>query len=54
MICPFDETQMHQLVENGQPQGGGSSTDKKYETWEIKICQTCGRKAKESYACEVI
>lgn len=34
--------------------GGGSSDDKKYETWEVKECPQCGRLVKEHYSCEVL
>ena len=55
MICPTDGVQMHQhRSEGGVPLGGGTTTDEKYETWEIKICPACGRKVKEFYSCEVI
>lgn len=54
MICPACAVQMHQYVKDGEPQGGGKSTDTLYETWEHKRCPNCGRWVKEYYSCEVI
>lgn len=41
---------MHQF----QKVGGGSATEKLYETYEVKECPACNRMVKESYRCEVI
>lgn len=50
MICPVDQTQMHQLKKIG----GGISNDVLYATWELKICPLCTRVVKEYYSCEVL
>ena len=50
MICPKCLIQMHQHNQ----EGGGVSEDEKYETWEIKICPSCGRKVKEYYSVTVV
>lgn len=35
-------------------QAGGSSKNGIYETWEIRKCPNCKRKAKESYSYEIL
>lgn len=50
MICPVCNIPMHQKDELG----GGQSTDEFYETWEIKVCDICGRKMKEYYSVTLI
>ena len=50
MICPNDGTQMHQF----NKEGGGVSLDDYYETWEIKVCDKCGRKVKEFSSVKVV
>lgn len=42
--------QMHQK----EKLGGGIAEENIYETWTIQECDSCGRLAKEEYACRVI
>jgi hypothetical protein len=57
MICPNCSTQMHQKVvdapEGRRFIGGGVSTDDRYDTWELKVCDSCGREVIESYTVAV-
>lgn len=46
MLCPKCLIQMHQL----NKLGGGKTSEKFYETWEIKECPGCLRKFIEYYS----
>ena len=50
MICPNCLIQMYQK----DKLGGGKSTEKVYETWEIKACPLCKREVKEFYSAKVL
>ena len=50
MICPKDMVQMHQWKQAGL----GVAEEKLYETWEIKVCPSCGRIVQEGYYCRVL
>lgn len=54
MICPICMVQMHQLIEDGEPKGGGHNNEREYHTWELKICPDCGRVVKEEYRAKVV
>lgn len=50
MICPHCMVQMHQH----ENQGGGIAEGNHYETWELKICPSCGRVYKEFYSATLV